>query len=455
MTGEERIPDLTTRDTTTRDTTIRQSTVVAASRVRYEVLGMSFLMAFLMYMERGAIGAAAPSIMREFRVDKITMGWAISAFSWSYALCQIPGGWMADRFGPRAVLAIAMAWWSLFTAATALSFNAISLAATRLLFGAGEAAAFPAGSRALVPWLPLKRRAFGQGFQHSGARLGAAVAPAVVVYLIGVSGWRTVFYIFGGVGIAWAIGWYASYRNTPGEHPGVDAAELALLPAARIPAGSGWKRAVPWRRILHNRNLWHLSTVYFCYGFVLWLYLAWFPTYLREARHFAGLKAGLASLPLFVATATNVAGGLLSDRFASKWGDLRRGRIVVSRSGFLIAAFALLPGVLASHEMAALACLTVALGGLELTVAVSWAICIDIGGEFSGSVSSVMNTWGNLGGAISAVAVGYLATHFGWTLPFLLASALCLLSAWLVSRIDPRRSAVEESSAQVRRGISE
>src|SRR6202162_5836119 len=124
---------------------------------------MSFLMAFLMYMERGAIGAAAPSIMREFHVDKIAMGWAISAFSWSYALCQILGGWMADRFGPRAVLAVAMAWWALFTAATALSFNAISLAATRLLFGAGEAAAFPAGSRALVPWVPVTRRAVWAG----------------------------------------------------------------------------------------------------------------------------------------------------------------------------------------------------------------------------------------------------------------------------------------------------
>jgi MFS family permease len=426
------------------EATIRPSVAVAGSHVRYEVLGMSFLMAFLMYMERGAIGAAAPSIMREFHIDKITMGWAISAFSWSYALCQIPGGWMADRFGPRAVLAVAMVWWSVFTAATALSFNAISLAATRLLFGAGEAAAFPAGSRALVPWSPLKHRAFGQGFQHSGARLGAAVAPAVVVYLIAVSGWRTVFYVFGGVGIAWGIGWCASYRNTPGEHARVDGAELALLPA-QMSSRNGRKRAVPWRRILRDRNLRQLSTVYFCYGFVIWLYLAWFPTYLREVRHFAGLKAGLASLPLFAATAANIAGGLLSDRFASKWGDLRRGRIIVSRSGFLIAAVALLPGVLASHEIAALCCFTIALAGLELTVAVSWAICIDIGAEFSGSVSSVMNTWGNLGGAISAVTVGYLATQFGWTSPFLLASLLCLLSAWLVSRIDPRRSAVEDS----------
>ena len=426
-------------------TRIRQEATssVTASHVRYEVLGMSFLMAFLMYMERGAIGAVAPTIMREFHIDKVTMGWAISAFSWSYALCQIPGGWMADRFGPRAVLGIAMAWWSIFTASMALSSNAISLAAMRLLFGAGEAAAFPAGSRALVPWLPLKRRAFGQGFQHSGARLGAAVAPAVVVSLIALSGWRTVFYVFGLVGIAWAIGWYGSYRNTPAEHPRVDAAELALLPAAPIRASS--KRAVPWGRIRRDSNLRQLSIVYFCYGFVIWLYLAWFPTYLREARHFSGLKAGLASLPLFVATATNIAGGLLSDRFASKWGDLRRGRIIVSRAGFLIAAVALLPGVLASHEMAALCCFTIALAGLELTVAVSWAICIDIGGVFSGSVSSVMNTWGNLGGAISAVGVGYIATHLGWSSPFILASLLCLLSAWLVSRIDPRRSAVEES----------
>src|SRR5258708_16368927 len=114
-------------------TTIRASAAcpAAASQVRYEVLSMSFLMAFLMYMERGAIGAAAPSIMREFHVDKIAMGWAISAFGWSYALCQIPGGWMADRFGPRAVLSVAMAWWALFPAAPALSFNAISLAAPR------------------------------------------------------------------------------------------------------------------------------------------------------------------------------------------------------------------------------------------------------------------------------------------------------------------------------------
>jgi MFS family permease len=412
-----------------------------ASQVRYRVLGLSFLMAFMMYMERGAIGAVAPAIMREFHVDKISMGWAVSAFNWSYALFQVPGGWMADRFGPRIVLAGAMAWWSVFTAITGFTFSASSLAATRFLFGMGEAAAFPAGSRALVRWLPVRRRAFGQGFQHAGSRLGAALAPALVVTLTAVSGWRPVFFIFGAAGIAWAMVWYAYYRDFPREHPGINAAELAILGTAspRVPPGA--RPAVPWRLILRSRDLWRLSTIYFCYGCVLWLYLAWFPTYLREARHFTHLGTGLASLPLLAATVTNVGGGLLSDRLAHQWNDLRRGRLMVSICGFAIAGIALLPGVLAAGAMTAMVCLTIALAGLELTVSVSWAICIDIGGDFSGSVSSVMNTWGNIGGAVSAVMVGYLATLFGWTAPFLLASALCLFSALLASRIDPRRPA--------------
>jgi MFS family permease len=400
-------------------------------------------MAFMMYMERGAIGVAAPAIMREFHISKIRMGWSVSAFNWSYALFQVPGGWMADRFGPRIVLASAMAWWSVFTAATGFSSGATSLGVTRFLFGMGEAAGFPAGSRALVPWLPVRRRAFGQGFQHSGSRLGAAVAPLFVVYLMRIAGWRPVFWIFGAVGVLWALGWYVYYRNVPQQHAGVNEPELELLAANRskIPP----KRAVPWRHILRTRHLWYLSAVYFCYGWVVWLYLAWFPTYLREARHFTELKSGLASLPLLAATLTNVGGGLLSDKLVAKWNNLRRGRLSVSVAGFVIAGLALIPGVLTNNAVLALACLTLALAGLELTVAVSWAMCIDIGGNFSGSVSSVMNTWGNLGGAISAVMVGYLATLLGWKSPFILASAFCLFSALLVSRIDPRRSAVGES----------
>ena len=408
---------------------------------RHIVLGLTFAVAFFMYIDRAVLGVAAPTIMKEFGLSKVAMGWSSSAFNWSYALLQVPGGWLADRYGSRLVLAAAMAWWSIFTAATGLASGGMSLAVVRGLFGAGEAAAFPAASRSLGPWLPESQRAFGQGFQHSGSRFGAAVAPALVVYLMLEFSWRMVFYLLGALGVVGSFVWYWYYRDLPSQHTGVNAEELQLLPPPKAFQG---KVAVPWRLILRSRDLWYLSIMYFCYGWVLWLYITWMPTYLQEARSFTQLRIGIAaSLPLLAATATNAAGGWISDKLSAYWGDRRRGRIRVSVVGFLIAAVALVPGVLAQEANTALFWLVLALAGLELTVAVSWAICLDIGGNFSGSVAGVMNTFGNLGGAFSAVAVGYLAQYLGWTYPFIVSSALCLLAAVLALRIDPRRSAVE------------
>jgi len=205
------------------------------------------------------------------------------------------------------------------------------------------------------------------------------------------------------------------------------------------------KPAVPWGRILRSRDLMFLSLMYFCYGWVFWMYLQWLPTYLTEVRHFAQIKMGLAaSVPLVAATAMNMAGGWLSDKLTRIWGDLRRGRVVVAAAGFTMAGVAIIPGVLADGAGAGLACLTLAMAGLELTVPVAWALCLDIAGDYSGSVTGVMNTLGNIGGAISAVTVGYLATMFGWTVPFVVASVFCGVAALLALRIDPTRSAVAE-----------
>src|SRR5882724_6182275 len=156
----------------------------------------------------------------------------------------------------------------------------------RGLFGVGEAAAWPAASRALLWWMPVERRAFGQGFQHSGSRLGAAIAPTLVVFLISRVGWRAVFYVFGACGILVAIAWYLYYRDLPQEHAGVNPAELALLKSGPVRPTHAERGAVPWRRILRSRDLWYLSTMYFCYGWVFWMYLQWLPTYLAEVRHF-------------------------------------------------------------------------------------------------------------------------------------------------------------------------
>jgi MFS family permease len=266
-----------------------------ATRVRYRVLFLTFVTAFIMYMDRVCMGAATPHIQKEFGLNMITMGWIASTFNWAYPLFQVPGGWMADRYGARIVLAAAMASWSAFTVATGLAFSAASLALARFFFGLGEAAAFPAASRALVRWLPASRRAFGQGFQHAGSRFGAAVTPPLVLYLIYELSWHWVFYIFGVVGIIWAMIWYAYYRNYPQEHRKVNQAEMAILAESGFRSKPKDAVVVPWRRILRNRNVWFLSSMYFCYGWVLWMYLQWLPTYLEQARDLSSVRMGLAA----------------------------------------------------------------------------------------------------------------------------------------------------------------
>jgi sugar phosphate permease len=420
-----------------------RSALAPASQIRYYVLALSFLVGMVMFLDRACMGAMTPAIMREFGVDKPTMGWIASCFNFTYSLFQIPGGWLADRFGSRVVLSAAIAWWSVFTAATGAAFSPTSMAAMRALFGMGEAAAWPSASRALHRWLPSRQRAFGQGFQHSGSRLGGAFAPTLVVFLMVQFGWRGVFYLFGASGIFVALAWFLYYRDTPQDHPGVNDAELALLDNARRPPAV--RPPVPWGRILRSRDLLFLSLMYFCYGWVFWMYLQWLPTYLSEERHFTELKMGLGvSLPLLAGTATNITGGWLSDRLARVWGDLRRGRTFVSAFGFALAGIAIVPGALADNAAVALACLTVALAGLELTVPVSWALCLDIAGDFSGSVTGVMNTLGNLGGSLSSVLIAYLAHRYGWTVPLIVCSAACGIAAVLALRIDPTRSAVAE-----------
>lgn len=417
---------------------------MADAFVRYRVLVLTFASALIMYVDRVCISVAAPTIQADLGFDRVTMGWIFSAFSWGYALFQVPGGWAADKYGPRKILAFSMSWWSVFTVVTAAAFSAWAMAAYRFMFGVGQAAGFPTASRSLVRWLPVHQRAFGQGFQHAGSRFGAALTPLIVVAMIGQVGWRAVFYVFGAAGLLWALLWYWYYRDYPEDHPRVGQEELEILRLSGFEGKSAERKAVPWAKILRSRNLLLLSMLYFCYGWVLWMYLAWLPTYLVEEREFTLIGMGVgASIPLLAATLTNMLGGWFSDWLARRWNSLRRGRLVISVMGFSIAALGLVPGALASDAVTALACLTVALAGLELTVPVSWAICLDIGGEFSGSVSAFMNTMGNVGGALSSICVAYLVTLFNWTVPFLLAAVLCIVAALIVTRIDPGQSAVE------------
>jgi sugar phosphate permease len=402
------------------------------------VLWLVVIVYMITYMDRVCISHAATEIRKEYGFDPVTMGWIFSGFNLSYALFQIPGGWLGDRFGPRRVLTAIVLWWSAFTAATSLALGKWSMYVMRFLFGMGEAGAFPTATRAFSFWLPASERGFAQGVTHSGARLGAALTPPIAVALIASFGWRSVFYVFGLIGALWAALWSWYYRDRPEEHASVNEAELAIIREGAKTRPSEARAEVPWRQILRSGNLWLICAMYFCYAYSIWIYLSWFPTYLQEARGFTLKQMGFWHMvPLIAATIGDTVGGWLSDYLARRTANLRFARRSVAIAGFALAAACIIPATLVEDRYASVALTTAALFFLELTVGVSWAVAMDVGPEYAGSVSGVMNMCGNLGGVLASVAVGYMVQFLNWQAPFLVASGLCLLGAILFLRIDP------------------
>lgn len=419
---------------------IEPAPAVRPTRVRHIVLGLTVAAYLITYMDRVNIASAVPVIQKELGFSMITVGWILSSFRWGYALFQIPGGWLGDRIGPRRALALIVTWWSIFTSATALAWSAGSMATFRFLFGVGEAGAFPIATRSLSRWILPGERGFAQGITHAGSRLGAALTPAIVVLLMAAYGWRMPFFVFGAVGLLWAAAWYWFYRDTPAEHAAVNTAERDLILSAIGSARPSRTQSVPWRRILGSSTLWMLSLMYFCYAYCISVYLDWFPKYLHDYRGFDLKHMGLyASLPLLAGTAGDLMGGWLSDRWAMRSGDLKTARRSVAVAGFLLAAGAILPATFTTRATVSVWYTCLAVFGLETTVGVSWAIPLDIGGDYAGSVSSVMNTCGNIGGAISPALLAYLVRWCGWNVPFAVASAMCVAAAALFGGIDATR----------------
>jgi MFS family permease len=401
------------------------------------VLGLTVIAYMITYMDRQILAVARPVIRDELGISLVMFGWITFGFRQSYALFQIPGGWLGDRIGARRALAVVVTWWSAFTAFTGLAWNTVSMLAIQVFFGLGEAGAFPIATGSLARWMRPTERGFAQGVTHAGSRLGAAVMPLpfVLPLIIAKFGWRAAFFIFGLLGLAWAVVWFLYYRDTPEEHRGVNAGELALI-------GSGRKRSshVPWREILSHGNLWILAVMYFCYNFNLNVYQDWFFTYMHDSRGFTLAKTGLyTSLPLLAGVLGDLAGGRCSDAVLRATGKMNLARRWVAIAGFVLSGAATIPAVLAHNANVSVAFYCVAFFALEWTVGISWAIPLDIGGDFAGSVSAVMNSVGNQGGALSAPVVTYLATRLGWHMPFYLTSVLCVTAALLFLKIDATR----------------
>lgn len=447
------------------------------TRVRHVVLFLLVLHYANTYMDRVAISQAAPHIQDEFALSQTALGAVFTAFTVAYALFQVPGGWLADRFGPRKVLAGIVSYWSVFTMGTAAAWNRTSLLAIRFLFGAGEAGAFPAATRAFSRWLPATERGFAQGITHSGSRLAGALTPPLVAVMMTTWGWRSAFVAFGALGFVWAGVWYWYYRDEPEDHGSVNAAEMTVIrrgregldtpgapgdpgPAAveegaegeasggaahAAGGGEGGSGDIPWGVLLRSRNMWLVCLMYFCYVYTFWIYLTWIPTYLVESRGFSIVASGIgAGLPLLVGAVTNGLGGWVSDRLSARRG-LRFGRRVPAVAGFVAGAAFIMPGVLIVDPWVAVACLTLAAGGLEFTTGISWAVAIDVGEEYAGTVSAMMNMFGNLGGAISPLLFGIIVDLTGrWEIPFAIATGLIVVGGITWLKIDPERSVLVE-----------
>ena len=255
------------------------------------MLGFAFLLAVITYLDRICISAAAPFIMDDLHLTVVQMSLVFSAFTLAYSLFEVPSGWLGDVSGPRRVLTRIVLWWSAFTMLTGAARGLSSLVAIRFLFGAGEAGAFPNIARSFSRWFPLRERGQANGVMFLGSRVGGMLSAPLALLLIRRWGWRGSFVTFGSVGLVWAAAWYAWYRDRPADHPAVNAEELAWIQqdGARHPdAGIRSRRGA---RCLTSRNLYAICAMYFAFGYGLYFYFTWLPTYLiRELRLLAARR---------------------------------------------------------------------------------------------------------------------------------------------------------------------
>ena len=407
-------------------------TPLRPTRARYVAVAFAMLLAIIQYLDRVCISQAATSISRDLRLSTVEMGWVFSVFTWAYALFEVPSGWLGDRIGPRRVLMRIVAWWSFFTAATGWVWSAGSLIATRALFGAGEAGCFPNLTRIFTTWLPKHERERAQGTLWLAARWSGAFTPLLVAYLLDLMSWRHAFELFGAVGLVWAAAFYTWFRDDPRTHPSVNAAELALMPAeAESKVGGN----PPWHRIISSRSVWLLSIQYACLSYGWYFYVTWLPKYLQDARG-TSIKFGalLASLPLLLGGIGSIVGSQLIPRLAQRTGIMVARRIVAV-IGFVGASASIFGFIQIADPVRAMFLLGLAGFFNDFVMPAAWAGCMDIGGRYSGTVSGTMNMVGNIGGALSPLAIGYILTftNNNWALTFYVSSAIYLVGGlcWL------------------------
>jgi sugar phosphate permease len=403
------------------------------------VLALLCAMYLITYVDRVNIATAATDIKRDLRLSNTQLGLVLSAFGYPYLLFQVFGGWIGDRFGPRRTLFLCGIVWAVATILTGLASGLVMLFAVRVLLGVGEGATFPVATRAMQSWTPVGRRGFAQGITHSFARLGNAVTPPIVAALILATTWRGAFITLGMCSLVWGLVWMLYFRDVPSEHRGVTREELRTLPNGGLPESRERPR-VPWLAL--TARMVPVTIVYFCYGWTLWLYLNWLPSFfLHEYKVDISKSALFSSAVFFAGVVGDYLGGVISDRVLRQTGSLQLARRNVVMAGFFGSFLCLIPVFFTTNLVAIILSLGAAFFCAEIVIGPMWSIPMDIAGAFSGTAAGMMNTGSALAAILSPLAFGIVIDRTGdWHLPFVGSLGLLLLGGLLAPTMRPERA---------------
>jgi ACS family glucarate transporter-like MFS transporter len=378
------------------------------------------------------ISVAGPRIQEDLNIDPIGWGWVTAMFTLSYCIFEIPTGMLGDRIGPRRVLTRVVLWWSAFTSLTGMVSNYNVLLITRFMFGAGEAGAFPNASIVVSRWFGPTRRASMAGVLLMASQIGGAIAPLLVVPIQMRYGWRASFYVFGVLGVIWAAIWYAWFRDSPAEKPGISQAELREIGDPSSPSHHGF----PWRVALRSENVLAIMVTAFCYVYVYTFFQTWFHTFLVQGRGFSEGGLLFSALPYAVAACANLTGGAASDalvrRFGSKWG-----RRSIGIAGLGAACLFTIAAMVTRQQALTVIFLSLVYGAITFQQSGVFGVCLDIGRRQAGTMVGLMNTSAQVGGLLSSVAYGYIVERFhSYDAPFVPMAVLLFVGALVWFRID-------------------
>lgn len=414
--------------------------------VRWRLYGLLLMVITLTFVDRFNLNVAAKHIQQEFSLSDVQVGSLLSAFVLGYALFQAPGGWLGDRFGARRVLTWSILWWSLFTALTAAAPDLaagpwLSVAAAfwmvRFLTGVGEGPALPCTNKMIGRWMAVRERARGSSLFLVGVGIGGAFTPPAIAWSMTTWGWRVSFAACGVLGVAVAAIWHWQSRESPAAHPGVNAAELALIQAGRAPAVP--PGAFPWRRLLGSAGIPALLAANFLLGYVTYIFYTWFFLYLVNVRHLPVMAGSYWSTAPFLAILVGAPiGGFVSDAMVRKlghpWG--RRVPVVLCAAG---SSLLLAVGSRMENPYAAIGLLAVAAGCNSVAAVTSWALPNDLSDRYAGTLAGTLNTCTNLGGALSPVLTPLIAVRLGWVAALDFAAVFMLGVGLLWLFVHPER----------------